>query len=42
MALKVIFAIVHFVLNGKTQAGEKQRLADSLGGAAPDLLQAAY
>ena len=42
VALKVLFAIAHFVLNRKTQDGEKQRLADSLNGATSDLLQAVY
>ena len=40
VVLKVIFAIAHFFLYRKAQEGEKQRLADQLGGGASDLLQA--
>ena len=39
VVIKVLFAIGHFVIYRKTRKGEKQNLADSIGGAGTDFLE---
>lgn len=39
IVVKVLFAIGHFVIYRKTRDDEKKNLADSLGGAATNLLE---
>lgn len=40
--VKIGFAIGHFILYRKTRDGEKQRLADGVGGAITNLLDDAF
>lgn len=40
--VKIAFAIGHFILYRKTRDGEKQRLADGVGGAVTGLLEDAF
>jgi hypothetical protein len=39
---KIAFAIGHFILYRKTRDGEKQRLADKVGGTVTDLVDDAF
>ena len=36
---KILFAVGHFVIYRKTRKGEKQNLADGVGGAGTDFLE---
>ena len=38
-AVKILFAIGHFVIYHKTRRDEKQNLADGIGGAGTDFLE---
>ncbi len=39
VAVKILFAIGHFVIYRKTRDDEKQHLADGLGGAVTDIVE---
>ena len=39
IVVKILFAIGHFVIYRKTRTGEKQNLADGIGGAGTDFLE---
>ena len=36
--MKVVFAVIHFILYRKTRDGEKRNFANSVGGVASDLV----
>ena len=38
-AVKILFAIAHFVIYRKTRRDEKQNFADGIGGAGTDFLE---